>query len=102
MAAWDAEATFRRLRLGLLSLAVFRGVLEDDVMAALARCIELGDRLEEDPARPGLEHEYADAYARLVAALFEAGDADLATHVRTVVLDDENAYLRRLGAGGGV
>ncbi|MDD6602579.1 hypothetical protein, partial [Parafannyhessea umbonata] len=102
MAAWDTGVTFRRLRLGLLSLAVFRGVLEDDVIAAVARCVELGNRLEADPARPGLEHEYADAYARLVAALLATGDADLATHVRTVVLDDENAYLRRLGAGGHV
>ena len=68
MAAWDTGVTFRRLRLGLLSLAVFRGVLEDDVIAAVARCVELGNRLEADPARPGLEHEYADAYARLVAA----------------------------------
>ena len=102
MAAWDTGVTFRRLRLGLLSLAVFRGVLEDDVIAAVARCAELGNRLEADPARPGLEHEYADAYARLVATLLATGDADLATHVRTVVLDDENAYLRRLGAGGHV
>ena len=102
MAAWDAGATFKRLRLGLLSLAVFRGVLEDDVIAAVARCVELGNRLEADPARPGLEHEYADAFAQLVAALLATGDADLATHVRTVVLDDENAYLRRLGAGGRV
>ncbi len=93
----------RRVDLGLLSLAVFRGVLDDPVVAALARCVRLGAKIVEcDDDSPRLGRKYAEAYARFVSSLVEAEDGCLSAHVRNVVLDDENAYLRQLGAGGDV
>jgi predicted AAA+ superfamily ATPase len=93
----------RRIDLGMLSLAVFRGVLDDPVVSALARCVRLGEKIVEyEDDNPRLGRKYAEAYARFVSSLVEAEDGCLSSHVRNVVLDDENAYLRQLGAKGDV
>lgn len=99
MSTRETASGLRRIDLGLLSLAVFRGVLEDPVVAALAQCVRLGEKIQRCGAEdPDLAHDYADAYARFVSSLVEAEDGCLSAHVRNVVLDDENAYLRQLGA----
>jgi predicted AAA+ superfamily ATPase len=72
-------------------------------VSALARCVRLGEKIVEyEDDNPRLGRKYAEAYARFVSSLVEAEDGCLSSHVRNVVLDDENAYLRQLGAKGDV
>ena len=74
-----------KLHLRLRSLAVFRSLLDDDVLLALDRVLSCADR----PAA-----EQADAYSAFVSRLYDAG-GDLGAYVLDLVLADENAYVHR-------
>lgn len=61
---------------------------------------------DDDDAAMDAEDDYMDAsvrlskaYAHFVALLFESDEDNLGAHVLGAVLDDENAYLLRVGAG---
>ena len=76
----------------LEALAVFRALLDDSVVAPLTACIQLS----ADDADP---FEVASAYSTMLARLYASGAPSLAAYVRDAVLEDENAYLVRRGAG---
>lgn len=74
----------KKLRIDLESLCVFRAILKDRVMAALQAYLA-------EPTNA--------AYAAFVSTLYEVNGGDLATHVRTLCENDENVYVRTVGAG---
>ena len=76
----------------LSALAVFRRLLADPVLAGVRACIDAVASADDWEARVA---RYADTLHRL----YESGEASLGTYVQGVVLADENAYLRFLGAG---
>lgn len=73
------------LRQALLSLAVFRNLLDTPVMAALL----------ESLASPG----DVGRYAQFVSRLYAAGTPSLAQHLGQLLEDDENPYITRIGRG---
>lgn len=79
----------------IVSLAVFRDLLADDVVRSLVDYCELSG-YDVD------ERELAGAYAALVSSLYSSEAGSLAAYVRGIVLADENVYLRRLGADDAV
>ena len=80
----------RTLGIRLRSLAVFRALLDDSVIAAL--CAYL-DSLGGDVAQA------VSLYAKFVSCLYDTGAPTLADYVRDIVADDENAYIRMVGRG---
>ncbi len=79
----------RKITDGLLSLAVFRGLLEDPVIEALVELL-----LAEDSE----ESLKADCWGEFVSELYEQG-GDLSAHIRDIVLESENPYIRTVAAG---
>lgn len=78
------------LNIRLRSLAVFRALLKDPVIAALARYLD-------GPHRKTVTA--VDAYAAFVSALYAAGNTSLARCVLNAVTDDENPYICTIGEG---
>ena len=79
----------KKIAEGLLSMAVFRGLLEDPVMEALVELL-----LAED----GEESLKADCWGEFVSELYAQG-GNLSAHIRDIVLDSENPYIRTVAAG---
>lgn len=89
------EASMEGLAFRLDTLTVFRTLLEDSVIGALAKALREGAAPADRRDVPA----FARAYASFVAALFESGAESLASYIEDAVVDDENVYLRRVGAG---
>lgn len=81
--------TLTELNIGLRSLAVFRNLLNDPVVAALL------DFLEED----GSTARAVGRYAEFVSRLYATGSPSLARHIAAIVGDDENPYICMIGRG---
>ena len=81
----------KSLNIRLRSLAIFRELLADPVVEALADY--LGCAGGGDPA------EAVSKYANFVSRLYEAGDGSLAAYIQSIVADNENAYIRLIGRG---
>lgn len=79
------------LGMRLEALAVFRATLDDPVLATVAACVQ-GLGAQDD-------YDAMSLYSEMVSRLYATGAPSLAAHVRDVVLEDENAYLVRIGAG---
>lgn len=79
-----------KLALRLRSMTVFRGLLEDPVMAALVRCLE---------SVPGSAERFVPLYGKLVAKLYQAGYVSLTEYIRDLVFGSDNIYIRLMGAG---
>lgn len=79
------------LSLGLHSLCVFRALLSDSVISKLVRYLDCAEK--EDT------REKINAYSDFVSALFEAKYSDLGSYIRSVVNNNENAYVRCIGRG---
>lgn len=89
------------LLIRLESLAVFRGLLADPVVAALRdllACLACGPDAAA-PSSPARAAAAAGAYATLVARLFQSGSPGLEAHVRDALDADVNPYVRALGRG---
>lgn len=80
-----------QLYLRLQALAVFRDLREDPVMGSLCRYLNITAFSGEDRA--------VDAYGEFVSRLYAAGTPSLARHIRTIVDNSENAYIRMIGCG---
>ena len=78
----------RTLNIQLKSLAIFRNLLKDPVIAALSEFLNKTDTVEA-----------VSAYAEFVAALYRTDKRTLAGHVQSIVGQDENAYIRMIGRG---
>ncbi len=80
----------KNLNIRLCSLAIFRALLDDPVIASLRSFLEV----------PTDQTALAvDRYAAFVARLYATGSPSLARYVRGIVGDDENAYIRLIGRG---
>lgn len=79
------------LSLQLHSLTVFRSLLQNPVLAALIRYIDLP---ETSPLTCRI-----DAYCTFVAVLYQTDEADWFTYVQRLALDDENVYIQIAGSG---
>lgn len=73
----------KNLKIKLESLCVFRALLRDGVMKALLGYLE-------EPSNA--------SYAAFVSALYEVNGGDLAAHIRILCENDENVYVRTVGA----
>ena len=78
----------RTLNIRLQSLAIFRALLDDPVVAALCTYLE-----QTDTAKA------VSSYARFVAALYRTEKRTLAGYIESIVWHDENAYIRMIGRG---
>lgn len=78
----------RTLNIRLRSLAIFRSLLNDSVIAALCTYLE-----QEETAKA------VSAYADFVAALYRTEKRTLAGHIESITCHDENAYIRLIGRG---
>lgn len=83
--------TLSDLNIRLHSLAIFRNLLSDPVVAALTAYLECAE------AAPTAEA--VAKYAEFVSRLYAAGSTTLARHVQQIAGDDENAYIRMIGRG---
>ncbi len=72
----------------LLSLAVFPKLLEDSVILSLCEFLCVGDNTEDKVSE----------YANFVSKVFSCGTS-FAKHLQNLVNDDENVYIRTIGAG---
>lgn len=79
------------LNIRLRSLAIFRTLLDDPVIAALGRYME--------NAGTGKTSELVSAYADFVSALYATEKRTLAGYIQSIVGGDENAYIRMIGRG---
>ena len=79
------------LNVRLQSLAVFRALLADPVVAALSRYLNLAETARVTEA--------VSAYADFVAALYSTEKRTLAGYIQSIVNNDENAYIRLIGRG---
>lgn len=87
----DSMNTMKSLYIRLKGLVIFRGLLEDPVMAAFMEMLA-GKR---EPVE-----ERVSRYAAFVSRLF-AHTGDLAAYVRDRVLEDDNLYIRAYARGQG-
>ena len=78
-----------RTRLGLL--AVFRELLDDTVIAALCRYLELLEKEDEKAA--------AWAYAQFVSDLYAVNGGELGQHISSLCDNSANIYVRMIGSG---
>lgn len=81
------------LALQLHSLAIFRPLLGDPVVAALLRFLDVRRETADAVAS-------ADAYAAFVSELYtHAGTKSLGQYLQNLVFDHENVYVRAVGSG---
>lgn len=80
-----------QLNIRLHGLAVFRALLSDPVVAALCRYLDCVDRADTQEA--------VSAYGAFVSALYATGSDTLAQYIQSIVGDDENPYICRIGRG---
>lgn len=78
------------LALKLHSLAVFRSLLDDNVIKALLYYLDNKDTLSATDA--------VDAYSAFVSALFESHNYNLTEYIRDKINNDENVYIIAKGA----
>ena len=79
------------LNIRLRSLAIFRELLRDPVLASLGRYLECADLGDVSLA--------VDRYAEFVSCLYGSGSDCLAAYIQSIVGDNENAYIRLIGRG---
>lgn len=83
--------TLSDLNIRLSSLAVFRSLLRDPVIAALKAYL--------DARETGPLWDEVSRYGAFVSALYSTGKRTLAGYVQHIVTNDENAYIRMIGRG---
>lgn len=102
---------FLDLHFRLNTLTVFRAVLDDPVINALDLCVAQTstvaslleeDSEDEDESTPDVaaeSYQLSLDYAEFVSLLFASEAKGLSAYVLNAIVDDENVYLRRVGAG---
>lgn len=83
--------TLTELNLQLSSLAVFRSLLHDPVIAALRDYLSARET--------GSLQGSLSAYAAFVSQLYATEKRTLAGYIQHIVTNDENAYIRMIGKG---
>ena len=80
----------KELQIRLNSLAIFRALLRDPVVSALAGYLS---------GREGSTSEAVSQYAAFVSALYDTEKRTLAGYIQHIVNNDENAFIRMIGQG---
>ena len=80
----------KELQIRLNSLAIFRALLRDPVVSALAGYLS---------SREGSTSEAVSKYAAFVSALYGTEKRTLAGYIQHIVNNDENAFIRMIGQG---
>lgn len=83
----------QELRISLHSLSVFRGLLSDPVLSTLSDFLKAASTGSEDPLCA------VEAYSAFVSALYNSHRRTLGGYISSIVNDDENVYIRRIGSG---
>ena len=81
----------RQLNLRLQSLAIFRSLLDDPVIAALSKYLSIPEMEDITPS--------VSAYSEFVAQLFRTEKRTLAGYIQSIVGNDENPYIHMIGKG---
>ena len=81
----------RQLNLRLQSLAIFRSLLDDPVIAALSKYLSIPETEDITPS--------VSAYSEFVAQLFRTEKRTLAGYIQSIVGNDENPYIHMIGKG---
>ena len=81
----------RQLNLQLQSLAIFRSLLDDPVIAALSKYLCISET--EDISAS------VSAYSEFVAQLYRTEKRTLAGYIQSIVGNDENPYIHMIGKG---
>ena len=79
------------LNIRLHSLAIFRALLADPVIASLCRYLDCLETSETSEA--------VSRYADFVAELYATEKRTLAGYIQSIVNNDENSYIRMIGKG---
>ncbi len=79
---------YQLLAMRLDALVIFRALLDDPVIAAMSRIFH---------TKKNAVNKKISAYCDMVAALYNVTD-DLTDYIIHLVLEDENAYIRRIGS----
>ena len=79
------------LNIRLRSLAIFRELLSDPVVASLCQYLHCADTAPVEEA--------VSRYAEFVSQLYTSGSASLAGYTQGIVNDNENPYIRLIGKG---
>ena len=81
----------RQLNLRLQSLAIFRSLLDDPVIAALSKYLSIPETEDITPS--------VSAYSEFVAQLYRTEKRTLAGYIQSIVGNDENPYIHMIGKG---
>ncbi len=81
----------KELNIRLQSLAVFRQLLSDPVVAALCRYLSAAGSVPTAQA--------VGAYADFASKLYATGQDSLAAYIQSIAGDDENPYIQSVGRG---
>ncbi|MCF0135182.1 MAG: ATP-binding protein [Lachnospiraceae bacterium] len=87
------------LRSALRSLTVFRALLADPVLFGFSDfldCVYYSNQLDNDPEAV---MDAVDAYCSFTSALYNSHRRTLGGYLSSIVNDDENIYIRSIGAG---
>lgn len=84
----------KQILLLLRSLTVFRSLLSDPVISALCVYCENAEKNDTEAS--------VDAYCGLIGELYNSRCESLAEYIRKIAFNDENVYIRTIGAGGRV
>lgn len=86
----------QKLKLKIQCLTVFRGLLADPVLKSFLQVAEALDteRGEGEGMMKAAAAKAAQGCAALAAALYQADADDLGLYIKTLVLSDENPYVR--------
>ena len=85
------KAELKNLYLQLQSLAIFRSLLDDPVINALAKFLKIAQG--EDISAS------VSAYSEFVAQLYRTEKRTLAGYIQSIVSNDENPYIHMIGKG---
>ncbi len=80
------------LSIELHSLTIFKSLKDNEVITTLMEYLDTKEgKKGEDVGK------LVELYSEFVSGLFNLGDGNLATYIKTIVLDDENVYIKAVG-----
>ena len=80
------------LSIKLHSLTIFKSLKDNDVISTLMKYLDVKESSEIENVG-----KLVELYSEFVSGLFAQGDGNLANYIKTIVLDDENVYVKLVG-----
>ncbi len=81
------------LSIELHTLTIFKSLKDNEVVTSLMKYLDSKEAKEE--ANVG---KLVELYSDFVSGLYNFGDGNLANYIKTIVLDDENIYIKSVGS----